>query len=429
MKKFWQIIYYFIITPLLVSAFFVASFFSAKIRKGFYPRFSTIRRLKQWIKNQQPQGQKILFHAASFGEFEHIRPVLQMLKEQFHTVNIVTFFSPSGFEHAGKAEGLDFHLYMPIDRPRNWRKIYEVIKPSLIVVAKWDVWPAQVWTAKAMNISIYLINASLREDSSRVKRGIKQFLKYVFGDYNVIYTVSVEDGQRLLYHYPGCHVEVVGDTKYDQVVLRKKKAQSQNLLPQHWLKDHFIFIAGSIWPEDETHLFPAIKKLLEQKHDMHLVLVPHQPEQKSIENIQRNFESYGVQKFSFLDKLRFERIIVVDAIGYLAGLYHHAHLAYVGGSFRQGIHNVVEPAVFGIPVLFGPVHENSYEAIQLSKNNGGIVVKNDKMIFETIKSLIEDQSQRKFLGKKAESFALRNTGTTTRLMKNWNHLLGSSHTR
>jgi 3-deoxy-D-manno-octulosonic-acid transferase len=89
----------------------------------------------------------------------------------------------------------------------------------------------------------------------------------------------------------------------------------------------------------------------------------------------------------------------------------------------------LEPAVFGIPVLFGPVHENSYEAIQLSKNNGGIVVKNDKMIFETIKSLIEDKSQREFLGKKAESFALRNTGTTIRLMKNWNHLLGSSHTQ
>jgi 3-deoxy-D-manno-octulosonic-acid transferase len=417
MKKFWQIIYNYLVTPLSVLVFFIASLFSAKIRKGFYPRFSTIRALLSWLEKEKPEGQRILFHAASFGEFEHIRPVLQILKEKFRTINIVTFFSPSGYENANESENLDFHLYMPVDRPANWRKIYQAVNPSLIIVAKWDVWPAQVWMAKAMNIPIYLINASLREGSRRTKIGIQTFLKYVFRDYAAIYAASEVDGKRISYYYPDCKVELAGDTKYDQVVLRKKKAQSQNLLPVNWLQDYLIFMAGSIWPEDEVHLFPALMKLLKQENKLRLVLVPHQPDQKSIQNI------WGVKKFSTITDLRDERIIVVDLIGYLAGLYCHAQLAYVGGSFRQGIHNIMEPAVFGIPVLFGPVHDDSNEAVQMAKNNGGLVVTNHKLVYKTIKSLLDNRNYRESLGKKAETFALRNTGASVHLINSWRHLL------
>jgi 3-deoxy-D-manno-octulosonic-acid transferase len=425
MKKLWQYIYAFLIMPALVLLFFISSLFSARIRKGFYPRFSTIKRLHDWLKKEHPQTAIILFHAASYGEFEHIRPVLQILKKSFKTTNIVTFFSPSGFINVKEAEGLDFHLYMPIDKAENWRKIYSLLQPVMVIVAKWDVWPAQVWTAKAMNIPIYLINASLRENSTRILPGIKQFLNWVFCDYTSVFAVSDEDGKRLAQHFPCAPIEIVGDTKYDQAVLRKERALLQDLLPPEWLSGYSIFLAGSIWPEDEVHLLPALQTLLGQLDNLRIVLVPHKPDQKSIENLQRNFTAWGVKKFSSMSGLSAERVIVVDKVGVLAGLYHHAQAAYVGGSFRQGIHNVMEPAVFALPVLFGPVHENSFEAVQLARDNGGIVVKNEKMIYNTIKSLFADESQRILLGKKAESYALRNTGATKRLIEYWRPIISA----
>ena len=425
MKKFWQLIYTLLVSPVLVFIFFIGSFFSKQIRQGFYPRFLTIKRLKEWLNTQEQRGKTILFHAASYGEFEHIRPVLEVLKENFNTVNILTFFSPSGYMNIQKTVGLDFHLYMPIDRPGNWKKIYRLLKPAMIIVAKWDVWPAQVWTAKKMNIPIFLINASLREDSTRIKPGVRHFLNRVFCDYTGVFSVSDEDGKRLAQNFTCATLEVVGDTKYDQAVLRKKHALSRALLPEDWLDGHLIFIAGSIWPEDEVHLLPALKKLLDQLEKLRLVLVPHQPDQKSVDNLEKTFLPWGVKKFSSLAGLSAERVIIIDKIGFLAGLYHHAHLAYVGGSFRQGIHNVMEPAVFGIPVLFGPVHEISYEAVQLAQNNGGIVVKNEKMMFDQIKTLFENEQQRKELGKKSENFALRNTGATQRLIDQWQYILST----
>jgi len=425
MKKFWQHIYAILIMPSLVLIFFISSLFSARIRHGFYPRFTTIKRLKNWMKSENPQGTIILFHAASYGEFEHIRPVLQILKENYKTINIVTFFSPSGFSNVEKTKGLDFHLYMPVDRARNWKIIYQLLQPAMVIVAKWDVWPAQIWTAKAMHLPIYLINASLREDSTRILPGIKQFLNKVFCDYTSVFAVSDEDGKRLAHHFPCAPIEVVGDTKHDQAVLRKKQALLKDLLPAEWLYGHIIFMAGSIWPEDEVHLLPALQTLLGQFEKLRIVLVPHEPDPKSIDNLERNFKVWGLKKFSSMTGISAERVIVVDKVGVLAGLYHHAHVAYVGGSFRQGIHNVMEPAVFAIPVLFGPVHENSFEAVQLAKDNGGIVVNNEKMIYDNLKSLFGDESLRTLLGKKAENYALRNTGATQRLIEYWNPILSS----
>jgi 3-deoxy-D-manno-octulosonic-acid transferase len=271
-----------------------------------------------------------------------------------------------------------------------------------------------------MNLPIYLINASLRPDSRRIFPGVKDFLKYVFRDFTSIYAVSDVDAGRLAKHFPRCPVEVTGDTKYDQVVLRKKRAISQNLVVESWIDNQWIFIAGSIWPEDEQHVFPALKDVLNKRENVRAILVPHQPDQKSVENILTNFKKWGAIKFSKREKISNERILVIDGIGYLAGLYHYAHCAYVGGSFRQGIHNAMEPAIFGIPVLFGPVHKNSHEASELLRGHGAFLVQNSNDVLQYIFKFIDNEDTRKNEGAKAEKFALRNTGATERLIKDWN---------
>jgi len=407
---------------IVIGAHILALFFS-KVRKGLFPRYSTIMQLQNWIGSTKPAKKRVLFHTASLGEFEHIKPVLLALEEKYQTVNIVTFFSPSGYDNVGQTKGLDFHFYLPFDYPKNWSKIYQMIKPSIIIIAKHDVWPGQVWTAHNQNLPIYLINASLSAKSSRTRWGVKSFLKHVYRDFTGICAISEDDAERFSIHYPRCHVEMVGDTKYDQVVLRKKSAREQDLLPKNWIDNHWIFMAGSIWPEDEEHVLPALIKLLEEEAALRIVLVPHQPEPKAITRLEETFKKWGIKLFSQRDQLKNEQILIVDVVGYLAGLYNYAKAAYVGGSFQQGIHNVMEPAIFGIPVFYGPVHENSYEATQLSNENGGLVVNNSNEIYRGIRSVFIDEEKRTAYGKRAEKFATRNVGATELLLKRWENLL------
>jgi len=429
MKKLWQFIYYFWVNPgIIIGAHILALFFS-KVRRGLFPRYNTVKKLKNWIESAGAKNKRVLFHTASLGEFEHIRPVLQALKEKYNTNNIVTFFSPSGYDNVADTKGLDFHFYLPFDQSYNWKKIYKIIKPSLIIIAKHDVWPGQVWTASRQNLPIYLINASLSEKSSRTRWGVKSFLKHVYRDFTGICAISDDDSKRFAIHYPRCHVEMVGDTKYDQVVLRKKVAEEQELVPTSWTKDNWIFMAGSIWPEDEEHIFPALIKILEEDVKIRLVLVPHQPEPKAISRIEETFQKWGVQLFNKREKLDNERVLIVDAVGYLAGLYHHAQAAYVGGSFQQGIHNVMEPAIFGIPVFYGPVYENSYEAIQLANDNGGINIRNSNEFYRDLRKVFDDENIRKEFGQKAEKFATRNVGATDLLLSRWEKELTTKDTK
>ena len=423
MKKVWQSIYYFWVSPGVVIGAHILALIFHKVRRGLFPRYSTINELQKWVEKNPSEQKRVLFHTASLGEFEHIRPVIQALKENYQTVNYVTFFSPSGYDNVGQAKGLDFHFYLPFDFAYNWDKIFKIIKPSFIIIAKHDVWPGQVWTAHKHNLPIFLINASLSAKSSRTRWGVKSFLKYVYRDFSKIYAISEEDAERFSIHYPRCKVEMVGDTKYDQVVLRRTLAREHDLLPKKWTVNHWIFLAGSIWPEDEEQIFPALIKMLKEEKSLRLILVPHQPETRTVTRISEIFKKWGVQLFSNLDQLKNEQVLIVNAVGHLAGLYHHAQAAYVGGSFQQGIHNVMEPAIFGIPVYYGPVHENSYEAIQLSKDNGGTVIRNNNDLYDAIRIIYNNEEKRIELGKKTEKFATRNVGATDILLSRWKSIL------
>jgi 3-deoxy-D-manno-octulosonic-acid transferase len=413
--------------PVILVVAHVFALFSKKIRSGLFPRYSTISSLKRWTQEQSTKQKRILFHAASLGEFEHIKPLLQELKEKYNTLNVVTFFSPSGYNHVKKFEGLDFHMYMPIDRATNWNALHSLLKPSLVVIAKHDVWPAQIWTARENGIPIFLVNASLPANSSRTKLFVKQFLSHVYSDFNAIFSISKDDAQRFSYYFPNCTVEVIGDTKYDQVVLRKRTALKQNLIPNDWVTNKWILVAGSVWPEDAEHIFPAFVKILDKYPNVKLVIVPHQPHEKALEKIDQSFAAWNRIRFSQLDNHENERILIVDAVGYLAGIYRYAQAAYVGGSFKQGVHNVMEPAIFGIPVLYGPVHKNSYEAIKLAAGNGGITIENSQEVFDNVEKFLNDDDLRKAIGGKAQNFATGNTGATQNLLNIWEELLAEKN--
>jgi len=412
------------IFPIIFIVAHIVSLFSARIRAGLFPRYHSIDALAEWAAHQEMQKKVILIHAASMGEFEHIKPLLHHFKEEYSTANIVTFFSPSGYRHVKKYNFLDLFIYMPFDTRGNWKKVYKLIKPSLIIVAKHDVWPYQIWTAHELNIPVNLTNASLAENSTRTRPLVRNFLRTVYCDFDMIYAISREDSERFSTFYPGCPVQVLGDTKYDQVVIRKQTAVKQKLLPFDWCRNRFTIVAGSTWPEDDQHLFPALKSILTKYDSVNLILIPHQPEEKYIKVQMDYFKDWDSILFSQRENLRKQRIIITDEVGYLAGLYLYANVAYVGGSFKQGVHNVMEPAIFGIPVLYGPENKNSYEAGKLAEHKGGIIINNSAEIQDWLEKFIQDPALCKRIGNQAEQYVLGNTGATARLLAGWEYLLG-----
>ena len=419
MKAVFKIIYSFLILPLLAALFHAAGLFNKKVRKALLKRYHILAEIKRWYLEDSKKKNVVLLHSSSMGEFEHIKPLIQRLKKNYNPKIIVTFFSPSGYENVKSYPGVNLFLYSPIDFVFVWKKIYKLLKPSLVIISKHDVWPNQIWTAEKMSIPVYLVNASLSKKSSRGRPAVRFFLRYVYRSLTNIYAVSKEDETRFKEFFPKCSVSFAGDTKFDQVLIRKEMSADKKLLPKSWFKNSFVLLLGSVWPEDTKHLLPAMNGLLERNIDLKIILVPHDPNEKYIEELYQHFEHGSAALFTKNEPLKEQHVLIVDTIGILADLYKYADAAYVGGSFKQGIHNVMEPAVYGIPVLYGPHHKNSFEAVQLNQAGGGIVVTNHDEITQVLSDLIDDSQKTDEAGRKAEEYTRQHCGATDKLAAFW----------
>ncbi len=388
MKTVLQILYSALIYPLIIFLFHIAALFKTNIRKALAGRYQFKKEILKGINGKRKNRNLVLLHASSMGEFEHVKPLITKLNTEYNVKTVVTFFSPSGFENVKEFPGVLFFLYLPFDFQFIWNRVYKLLRPKMLIISKHDVWPNQVWNAEKHAIPSYLINASLSAGSSRINPFVRFFQEYIYRSLTRIYTISEEDSRRFKNKFPHSAIEVTGDTKFDQVLLRREQAKEKEILPQNWLKDNIILLFGSIWPEDLKHIYPAIWQLLAGKEKAKIILVPHQPETALIQTIigKTGREQTGLFSEPLSAK---SRVLIVDKVGVLADLYKYAHVAYVGGSFRQGIHNVMEPAVYEIPVLYGPAHKNSFEAILLHREEGSIVVNNAKELTEALNQLLK----------------------------------------
>jgi 3-deoxy-D-manno-octulosonic-acid transferase len=220
-------------------------------------------------------------------------------------------------------------------------------------------------------------------------------------------------------------VSVVGDTRYDQVSTRSRDARRRNLIPSHILENRKVFVVGSSWPEDEDVVLPGFLQLQDEVADAIMILVPHEPSVEHLEVLEERLSGKAPTiRFSALNEYRDERIIIVDSVGLLFVLYAYAHIAYVGGSFRQGVHNVLEAAVYGIPVVFGPRHWNSQEPVMLLEQGGGFVIQNTQQFVGTLRNLLLDEQARLFAGERAASFVQTHVGATARCIAHLEPYLG-----
>lgn len=413
-----NLIYSLIIFPLLVLFSHIYSIFSGRIRKPLYERYKTLTKLKKWRAEDYDSSKKvIIIHSSSMGEFEHIKPLISKLSQEFNVQIIVTFFSPSGYENVKAYDGVNLFLYLPFDFKFIWEKFYYLTHTEILIISKHDVWPNQIKIAKRKGICTILVNASLNEKSSRNSLIARLILSSAYRGLSKIFVISEQDSQQFGKSFTCTNTEVVGDTKFDQVFKRQKESIDHQLIDTKWLKDNLFLILGSLWPQDAEHVLKPIPILLQKFAKLKIIIVPHQPTAEYI----ALFVNYFKEQPYSLFRSNFEndetRILIINRIGILADLYKYADIAFVGGSFKQGIHNVMEPAVYGLPVLFGPVHNNSYEARRLVKKGGAIVINDADSFYMEVEKLINVETERKAIGSIALSYATKNSGGTDKIIE------------
>ena len=372
------------------------------------------------------KSKKLLwFHSSSYGEFEQAKPIIKELKKNNDLNILVTFFSPSGYENSKKYPYADLISYIPLDTKSNAERFIKIANPNLAIMMRYDVWPNHIWALRRANIPCFIVDATMKEKSARNLPLIKSFHKHLYQNFTKIMTVSNNDAKR--FKNFGCsdeQVKAVGDTRFDRVYQRSANAKERKLIRNEVLKGKKVLVAGSTWEQDEDVILPVFKKLASVDKNVLLIIAPHEPTILNLENIESGFiRVMDTIRFSFLNNYNNERVIIVDSIGILLTLYIYADIAFVGGGFKQNIHNVLEAAVYGTPVLFGPKIDNSQEAQELLKRGGGIMINNKTGAYRHLRTLISNEELRRAKGKISHQYVQENLGATEKILQQINKII------
>lgn len=425
MKKFWFAVYNYFIIPIFYVAIKVGGLLNDKIRRGLRGRKRIFEELILDSANFSKTKKMIWFHSSSLGEFEQAKPIIESLKKNLNINILVTFFSPSGYENSKKYPYADLVSYIPFDSYQNAQRFKQIVRPDLAVMMRYDIWPNHIWMMKKFNVPVFLVDATMKRNSPRKFPLLKNFHKVLFKELTKILTVSLNDAEG--FKSFGCsdsQIKVVGDTRFDRVYQRSLIARTRNLINETLLKNKKVFAAGSTWNVDEDVIIPAFIKLARYDKSAVLLIAPHEPGIINLEKIENEFVGeLSTIRFSHMNSYNNEQVIIVDSIGILLTLYTYASAAFIGGSFKQSIHNVLEAAVYGIPVLFGPKIENSQETQELLKRGGGILIRNKREAYRQMRTLFSNDDLRKAKGKIAFQYVQENLGATDKILAEINKYL------
>ena len=320
---------------------------------------------------------------------------------------------------------IDCKVYLPVDLPWMVKKCLKVVQPKKLILAAYDVWPNLIWKAKSMGIHSTLFAARFSENTSKLFPGVRNFYRSVYGCFSAIYTISTLDHERLqhiLYPTGQPIVRVLGNPRYDQV--KQKSDQFTSERTESVLLRPKRLLAGSIHSEDKQVIQGSIMSLMNEIEDLYLVWVPHEPTERNVSEAESFFQSnhfstvrLGNKNPNQLDA----RVIIVDTIGRLSQLYWDGQMAYIGGGFSTGVHNVMEPAIARLPVFFGPRYKNFNEAEELITDGGGFSIESGTDLYLGMKQLFEDRDAFLKASYAATNVIHRNLGSATRIVRNLIH--------
>ncbi len=361
-------------------------------------------------------GGCIWFHAASVGEFEQARPIIEKLKTKKPKQEILlTFFSPSGYELRKDYTYADKVMYLPFATKRNARHFLHVFKPSMAIFIKYEFWPAYLRELNRRDIPTFLISGIFRPRQTFFKPWGSSY-RHLLTRFTKLYvqdTASLE----LLGRFGIANVEVAGDTRFDRVSWIAQHAKDIPTV-EHFLTAQLnefalptekVIIAGSTWPQDEE----LLSRYIEEHEDVKLVLVPHEIDEKHLHNIFQAFQGRFVRFTEATpNNVLHVQTLVIDTIGMLSSIYRYGKVAYIGGGFGVGIHNTLEPAVYGMPVIFGPNYSHFREAKGLIANGAGFSVNNYDEFAQAMDNALANYAE---LGLKAKRYVESELGATEKI--------------
>lgn len=386
----------------------IASLFSKKVRNMWRGERRAIGIIKE---KMDPNAQYVWFHAASLGEFEQGRPLMEQLKREHPEYKILlTFFSPSGYEVRKNYEGADIITYLPLDTIMNARRFLRTIRPVMAFFIKYEFWYNYLHILKYRKVPVYSVSSIFRPE--------QVFFKWYGRSYGRVlhcfthFFVQNEISRQLLAKIGINEVTVVGDTRFDRV-LQIKEAAKQLPVVEAFTDGHRTFVAGSSWQPDEDIFIPWFNA----HKDWKLIIAPHVIGEDHLQQILSKIEGKAVRYTqASAEEVRDAQVLIIDCFGLLSSIYHYGEVAYVGGGFGVGIHNLPEAAVWAVPVIFGPNNQRFQEAQQLKACGGGLEI-NGAADFQRIMDRFDANPQQvEADGKKAGDYVKGKAGATGKVL-------------
>lgn len=400
----------------------IASLFNEKVRKMWRGEREAFKILKQKV---DPNAKYIWFHAASLGEFEQGRPLMERIRKDNPQYKILlTFYSPSGYEVRKNYEGADIICYMPVDTRLNAIRFLRLVRPVMAFFIKYEFWSNFLHILKHRNIPTYSVSSIFREE--------QVFFKWYGRSYAGVlkcftrFFVQNEESKRLLEGIGITAVDVVGDTRFDRVLQIKEAAKqlpiceafrtgvasSQSAdVPHH---DFKVFVAGSSWPPDENIFIPFFN----EHKDWRLLIAPHVIAEEHLKLILSLIKGKKVVRYTQTtpEEAAEADVLIIDCFGLLSSMYNYGDVAYIGGGFGVGIHNTLEAAVWNMPVIFGPNNKKFQEVQGLLKSGGGFEINTYEDFSGLMNSLMNDETFLKQAGDKAGAFVAHLAGATDKVL-------------
>ncbi|WP_053825888.1 3-deoxy-D-manno-octulosonic acid transferase [Lascolabacillus massiliensis] len=366
-------------------------------------------------KEIDKKAKYIWFHVASLGEFEQARPIIEEIKNSKPEYKILlTFFSPSGYEVRYNYPLADIVTYLPFDTKKNARRFLELTNPHMVIFIKYEFWYNYINEIYQRRIPVYLVSAIFRKNQSFFKK-----LRSPYRNMLSLYThffVQDDESHKLLQKHGIKNVTVAGDTRIDRVIEIQKQTVNLPIVEKFIDKGSIIFIAGSSWPADEDIFI----NYFNSHPNLKLIIAPHEIDESHLTEIEKKL-SRPSQRYSGLtdtDTVNAD-CMIIDCFGLLASVYRYADIGYIGGGFGDGIHNLPEAAVYGIPVIFGPNFIKFREAHDLIATGGGFTIKNRAEFNKLMESFINEPELREKAGKEAKNYIFSNSGATNTIL---NHI-------
>jgi len=416
------IIYNLLIYPLFLLIIFFLSIFNPKIRNGFIGKFQTVEKLNKHFNKVRSNSLIYWFHCSSYGEYLQIEPVIAGIKKKkINSIILLSFFSPSGYDNAHN-QNVDCKVYMPFDFYWTISSILDLVRPNKIIFATSDLWYNFILVAKRKNIDTVLIGAKSKKYFDKKLSFLHYVYKPIYRSITKIFTINKNDAFVLNRYIGDSNSQTVyqmGNPRYDQVIANAKKILDDNKKPI--LERENILLFASMHSDDRNVVLSHAMRYMEKNKNLQIVWVSHEPTDQENKYLESMFTRRDIS-VSVIDSIENfsnneSRVKIINIVGALAKLYWKVKVAYIGGGFSTGVHNLMEPSVAGLPTIFGPNYNEFDEALEILNNKSGFCIEKGAEFIEILDQLLNNDQRLLLTSTASKDLIDNNSGVSNKVVE------------